>query len=54
MNGIEGDRSAAEVRLDPGDIEWWDYRSWARQMRQPVCVIALQVLMVSPEIPVGS
>ena len=38
VNGIEGDRSAAEVRLDAGDIEWWDYRSWARQMRQPVVV----------------
>ena len=29
VNGIEGDRSAAEVSLDAGDIEWWDYRSWA-------------------------
>jgi hypothetical protein len=38
VNGIEGDRSAAEVRLHPGDIEWWDYRSWARRMRQPVVV----------------
>ena len=38
VNGIEGDRSAAEVRLRPGDIEWWDYRSWATQMRQPVVV----------------
>jgi hypothetical protein len=38
VNGIEGDRSAAEVRLNAGDIEWWDYRSWARQMRQPVVV----------------
>ncbi len=38
VNGIEGDRSAAEVRLRSGDIEWWDYRSWATQMRQPVVV----------------
>ena len=38
VNGIEGDRSAAEVRLRSGDIEWWDYRSWAKQMRQPVVV----------------
>ena len=38
VNGIEGDRSAAEYRLHPGDIEWWDYRSWAKQMRQPVVV----------------
>lgn len=38
VNGIEADRSAAEVRLHAGDIEWWDYRSWARQMREPVVV----------------
>jgi len=38
VNGIEGDRSAAEYRLHDGDIEWWDYRSWARQRRQPVVV----------------
>jgi hypothetical protein len=28
VNGIEGDRSAAEVTLRAGDVEWWDYRSW--------------------------
>ncbi len=28
VNGIEADRGAAEVRLHPGDVEWWDYRSW--------------------------
>jgi hypothetical protein len=38
VNGIEGDRSAAEYRLHPGDVEWWDYRSWAKQMRAPVVV----------------
>jgi hypothetical protein len=38
VNGLEGDRSAAEYRLRDGDIEWWDYRSWAGQMRQPVVV----------------
>jgi uncharacterized protein DUF4430 len=38
VNGIEGDRSAAEYRLHPGDVEWWDYRSWRSQMRQPVVV----------------
>jgi hypothetical protein len=38
VNGIEGDRSAAEYRLHPGDVEWWDYRSWHRQMRVPVVV----------------
>ena len=38
VNGIEGDRSAAEYRLRPGDVGWWDYRSWARRMSQPVVV----------------
>jgi hypothetical protein len=38
VNGIEAGRSAAEVRLHAGDIEWWDYRSWAKEMRQPVVV----------------
>jgi hypothetical protein len=28
VNGIEGDRSAAEVTIRPGDVLWWDYRSW--------------------------
>jgi hypothetical protein len=49
VNGIEADRSAAEVRLHPGDVEWWDYRSWARQMRQPVVVGAFpQPFLDSP------
>lgn len=30
VNGIEGDRSASEYRLRPGDVEWWDYRDWGR------------------------
>ena len=38
VNGIEGDRSAAEYRLRPGDVEWWDFRSWARRAREPVVV----------------
>ena len=29
VNGYEADRGAAEYRLHPGDVEWWDYRSWA-------------------------
>lgn len=29
VNGREGDRSATEVKLRDGDVEWWDYRSWA-------------------------
>jgi hypothetical protein len=39
VNGIEGDRSAVEYRLRPGDVEWWDYRSWKGQrIVQPVVV----------------
>jgi hypothetical protein len=29
VNGYEADRGAAEYRLRPGDVEWWDYRSWS-------------------------
>ena len=28
VNGIAGDRSAGEYRLQAGDIAWWDYREW--------------------------
>ena len=28
VNGVLGDRSATEVRLRDGDVEWWDYRRW--------------------------
>jgi uncharacterized protein DUF4430 len=38
LNGYEGDRSAAEYRLHPGDVEWWDYRSWQGAMSVPVVV----------------
>ena len=38
INGIEADRGAAEYRLRPGDVEWWDYRSWQTRMQEPVVV----------------
>jgi hypothetical protein len=38
VNGIEGDRSAAEYRLRAGDVEWWDYRGWRKQMSVPVVI----------------
>lgn len=38
LNGIEADLSAADYRLRPGDIEWWDFRSWQEEMREPVVV----------------
>jgi len=28
VNGVEGSRSAAEVKIHPGDVLWWDYRHW--------------------------
>lgn len=38
LNGIEADRSAADYRLHAGDVEWWDFRSWQGDMREPVVV----------------
>lgn len=38
VNGYEGDRSASEYRLHPGDVEWWDFRDWSHAMRQQVVV----------------
>jgi hypothetical protein len=39
VDGIEGDRSAAEVHIHPGDILWWDYRRWTPStMSIPVVV----------------
>jgi hypothetical protein len=37
VNGIEGGRSAAEVTIHPGDVLWWDYRTWnGATMQVPV------------------
>jgi hypothetical protein len=38
INGYEGDRSASEYKLRPGDVEWWDFRSWKRRLRVPAVV----------------
>jgi hypothetical protein len=38
VNGIEADIGAAEYRLHDGDVEWWDFRSWKKRMREPVVV----------------
>jgi len=38
LNGIEADVSAADYSLRPGDVEWWDFRSWKDEMREPVVV----------------
>jgi hypothetical protein len=37
VDGVEGDRSAAEVRIHVGDVLWWDFRHWtAATMSIPV------------------
>lgn len=38
VNGYEADRGAASYRLRAGDVEWWDYRSWATRERAPIVV----------------
>jgi hypothetical protein len=38
INGFDGDRSATDYELRDGDVEWWDYRSWRKRMREPVVV----------------
>lgn len=38
LNGIDADVSAADYELRPGDVEWWDFRSWEEKMREPVVV----------------
>jgi hypothetical protein len=38
VNGVAPGRGAAEVRLHPGDVEWWDYRSWSDGKEVPVVV----------------
>jgi hypothetical protein len=38
VNGYEADRGAADYTLHPGDVEWWDYRSWQHSMHVPVVV----------------
>ena len=36
VNGYLADRGATEYRLRPGDVEWWDYRSWRNPLDDPV------------------
>jgi hypothetical protein len=38
VNGYEADRGAADYTLHPGDVEWWDYRSWNHEIHVPVVV----------------
>jgi hypothetical protein len=36
VNGYLADRSAADYRLRPGDLAWWDYRVWRDPAQDPV------------------
>jgi len=39
VDGVEGDRSAAEVHIHAGEVLWWDYRHWTPStMSIPVVV----------------
>jgi uncharacterized protein DUF4430 len=38
VNGYEADRGASEYRLHQGDVLWWDFRAWDKEMRAPVVV----------------
>lgn len=38
VNGHEADRGAAEYRVRPGDVVWWDHRRWAEEKQVRVVV----------------
>lgn len=38
VNGIEPDVGATEVVLEPGDVAWWDFRSWEQEAETFVVV----------------
>jgi uncharacterized protein DUF4430 len=38
VNGYLADRSAADYRLRPGDVAWWDYRAWRDPLQDPLAV----------------
>jgi Domain of unknown function (DUF4430) len=38
INGYEADRGAADYTLRPGDVEWWDFRSWKHAVHVPAVV----------------
>ena len=39
VNGVEGDRGAADYRLRDGDVVWWDYRDWGRYGQRVPAVV---------------
>ena len=38
VNGYLADQGSAEYRLQNGDVEWWDYRSWRDPLQDAVVV----------------
>src|SRR5207245_447023 len=38
VNGIAPDVGAADMRLHPGDQEWWDRRYWRDLVQTPVAI----------------
>lgn len=40
VNGIQPDVGAADVRLNAGDVAWWDFRSWrGADLSRPIAVV---------------
>ena len=45
VNGIAPSVGATEVKLHPGDVEWWDYRAWGDGKDVPVVVGAFPEIL---------
>jgi hypothetical protein len=39
VNGLLADRGAAEYRVRPGDVIWWDHRTWADEREEVRAVV---------------
>ena len=35
MNGKEAQKGAAEIKLEMGDVEWWDLHNWEKTCKVP-------------------
>ena len=35
IDGKMAEKGAAEIRLEPGDVEWWDLHNWEKQCPVP-------------------
>jgi uncharacterized lipoprotein len=31
VNGKAADKGASEIKLEPGDVEWWDLHNWEKE-----------------------